>query len=111
MANKLLRDNEPSGRGTPASEATDGRGRKGKKKGAPPKAVVEYELPAGSKRKRGIKSNSLTPSLVDDEDDEPEVVSISFIISLMATRLRSNSNKNEENVDLPPAAVRALPLP
>ncbi|KAJ8091396.1 ATP-dependent DNA helicase Snf21 [Marasmius tenuissimus] len=72
-ANKLLRDAEASGRGTPVSEdsvpISSGRGRKKKGKG---KSSVE-ESPAiiGGKRKRGMKSMSVTPSVADeDEDDE-----------------------------------------
>ena len=64
--NKLLKENDTSGRGTPASEV-DGRGRKPKKGKA---KVNDYENtgPSGSKRKRGIKSRSLTPE-GDDEDE------------------------------------------
>ncbi|TFK76642.1 hypothetical protein BDN72DRAFT_806622 [Pluteus cervinus] len=67
--NKLIREAEASGRGTPASE-TDSRGRKGKKGKA---KVTDYDTPSGSKRKRGVKSMSVTPSINDDEEDEPEV--------------------------------------
>ncbi|KAF9014915.1 SNF2-family ATP dependent chromatin remodeling factor snf21 [Cyathus striatus] len=64
--NKLLRDAEASGRGTPISD-TDGRGRKSKKGKA---KANDYDIPAGSKRKRGAKSMSVTPSIADDEDEE-----------------------------------------
>ncbi|KAF8887716.1 SNF2 family N-terminal domain-containing protein [Infundibulicybe gibba] len=66
-ATNRVKDADASGRGTPASES-DSRGRKGKKA----KAKMDFEpvLPAGSKRKRGIKSMSVTPSINDDDDDE-----------------------------------------
>jgi ATP-dependent helicase STH1/SNF2 len=63
MQNKLLR--EESARGTPVSEGGDPRGRKKKGKA---KANDYDTLPAGSKRKRGLKSE--TPSMIDDDDDE-----------------------------------------
>lgn len=63
VQNKLLR--EDSARGTPVSEGGDGRGRKKKGKA---KANDYDTLPAGSKRKRGLKSE--TPSMIDDDDDE-----------------------------------------
>ena len=66
VQNKLLKENDASGRGTPASEV-DGRGRKPKKGKA---KANDYEStgPSGSKRKRGIKSLSVTP----EGDDEGE---------------------------------------
>ncbi|KAF5361681.1 hypothetical protein D9758_007383 [Tetrapyrgos nigripes] len=62
--NKLLKDAEASNRGTPASDTDSRRGRrKGKSK------AVE-ETPVGNKRKRGMKSMSVTPSVAGDEEDE-----------------------------------------
>ncbi|KAF5392562.1 hypothetical protein D9757_002111 [Collybiopsis confluens] len=66
--NKLLKDAETSNRATPASD-TESRGRRGRKA----KAKVNDEPAAGSKRKRGgMKSMSVTPSLADDDDDEDD---------------------------------------
>lgn len=64
--NKILKESETPGRSTPASE-TDGRGRKARKGKA---KMPEYEPPAAAgKRKRGMKSMSVTPS-VNEEDEE-----------------------------------------
>ncbi|KAJ7356681.1 SNF2-family ATP dependent chromatin remodeling factor snf21 [Mycena albidolilacea] len=65
--NKLLRDAEASGRGTPVSD-TDSRARKAKK-GKSRMSAPDYEPSLGSKRKRGLKSISATPSVEDDDDD------------------------------------------
>jgi len=63
-ANKLIKDTEVSGRGTPASDSGRGRLKKGKSK-------AEFGTPVpNSKRKRGMKSMSATPSVNGDEDDE-----------------------------------------
>ncbi|THH13199.1 hypothetical protein EW146_g6993 [Bondarzewia mesenterica] len=61
--NKLLREVE-SGTGTPMSDSGRGRGRKGKAK------MTEDFEPTNGKRKRGIKSMSVTPSMQDDDEDE-----------------------------------------
>jgi len=67
--NKLLKDAEASGRGTPISD-TDSRGRKSKK-GKSKMNAPDYEpSPANGKRKRGMKSLSVTPSVNDDDDDD-----------------------------------------
>ncbi|KAK7468468.1 ATP-dependent DNA helicase Snf21 [Stygiomarasmius scandens] len=63
--NKFLRDAEASNRGTPVASDTDSRGRK--RKG---KAKAVEETPIGGKRKRGMKSMSVTPSIAGDEEDE-----------------------------------------
>ncbi|KAG6820238.1 hypothetical protein H0H93_003601 [Arthromyces matolae] len=68
-ANKLLKDSEASNRGTPASDL-DSRGRKTKKGKA---KASDYEPNVGSKRKRGQKSMSVTPSENGDEEEEQEV--------------------------------------
>ncbi|KNZ78207.1 Chromatin structure-remodeling complex subunit snf21, partial [Termitomyces sp. J132] len=68
-ANKLLREADASNRGTPASDV-DSRGRKNKKGKA---KALDYEPSTGSKRKRGQKSMSVTPSLNGDDDDEHEM--------------------------------------
>lgn len=57
-----------SARGTPASD--DIRSRKNNKKGKTKSGDYETSLPAGSKRKRGTKSSSVTPSIADDEDED-----------------------------------------
>lgn len=60
-----------SGTGTPLSEGGRGRGRKGKAR------VNEGDFePANGKRKRGInnKSMSVTPSVMDDEEDDRDMV-------------------------------------
>ncbi|KAJ6573921.1 SNF2-family ATP dependent chromatin remodeling factor snf21 [Mycena vulgaris] len=66
--NKLLRDAEASGRGTPVSDS-DSRARKAKK-GKSRMGVPDYEPSLGSKRKRGVKSMSVTPSVNEDDDDD-----------------------------------------
>ena len=76
--NKLLRDTE-SGAGTPMSDGR-GRGRKGKAK-----AVEDFE-PVNGKRKRGIKSMSVTPSVQDDDDDDRDSVRCSFPQSAVVGR-------------------------
>lgn len=64
--NKVLKESETPGRSTPASE-TDARGRKVRKGKA---KMADYEPPAvPGKRKRGMKSMSVTPS-VNEEDEE-----------------------------------------
>ncbi|KAF8546993.1 hypothetical protein OG21DRAFT_1490621 [Imleria badia] len=64
--NKILKESETPGRSTPASE-TDGRGRKVRKGKA---KMPDYEPQAAAgKRKRGMKSMSVTPS-VNEEDEE-----------------------------------------
>ncbi|KAH9964520.1 SNF2 family N-terminal domain-containing protein [Russula dissimulans] len=58
-----------SGTGTPLSEGGRGRGRKGKAK----VNEVDFEL-ANGKRKRGVnKSMSVTPSVMDDDEDDRDV--------------------------------------
>ncbi|KAJ3562092.1 hypothetical protein NP233_g9787 [Leucocoprinus birnbaumii] len=64
LNNKLLKEAEASGRGTPVSDV-DSRGRKTKKG----KNKVDEPI-AGSKRKRGQKSMSVTPSIVDEEEED-----------------------------------------
>lgn len=77
VANKLLKDVEMSRRGTPASDVDTTRGRKGKKgKGK----ATDYEPNAGSKRKRGMKSLSVTPSVNGDDEEEPDQVIVCSII-------------------------------
>lgn len=69
--NKLLKE-DASGRNTPASDVIiDGRGRKPKKG---KNKANDYEPAIGSKRKRGIKSLSVTPEADDDDDDDHEIV-------------------------------------
>ncbi|KAI0039556.1 hypothetical protein FA95DRAFT_1528440 [Auriscalpium vulgare] len=53
-----------SGTATPISEGGRGRGRKGKAK------MTDDAEPSNSKRKRGQKSMSVTPSVHDDDDEE-----------------------------------------
>lgn len=70
--NKLARDIEINDPPTPDAEpSSSSRGRKGKKgKG---KMVVDQSIDlsaASGKRKRGMKSMSVTPSINNDEDDE-----------------------------------------
>ncbi|KAJ7039111.1 hypothetical protein C8F04DRAFT_1179081 [Mycena alexandri] len=66
--NKLLRDAEASGRGTPVSDS-DSRARKGKK-GKSRMSAPDYEPSLGSKRERGVKSMSVTPSVNEDDDED-----------------------------------------
>lgn len=72
-ANKLLKDTDTPGRNTPASDV--GVGRKGKK-GKGKMTANDYDTPGASgKRKRGMKSMSVTPSVIDDEEEERDMVS------------------------------------
>ncbi|KAJ8520347.1 hypothetical protein ONZ45_g2821 [Pleurotus djamor] len=66
VTNKLLKDAEASGRGTPISDAGSrgGRGRKGKAK-----ASQDFE-PVSGKRKRSGKAMSVTPSVQDEDEDD-----------------------------------------
>ena len=68
--NKLL--TEMSNRGTPVSD-NDARGRKGKKGKS---KVPDFDSGAGSKRKRGMKSMSVTPSINGEDEDEHDTVRI-----------------------------------
>lgn len=68
--NKLL--TEMSNRGTPVSD-NDARGRKGKKGKS---KVPDFDSGAGSKRKRGMKSMSVTPSINGEDEDEHDMVRI-----------------------------------
>jgi ATP-dependent helicase STH1/SNF2 len=70
VQNKLLKENDTSGRGTPASEV-DGRGRR-------PKKGKTKANDYGSKRKLGIKSLSVTPE-GDDEYEGEGHNTVSFI--------------------------------
>lgn len=66
--NKLLRDAEVSGVATPVSD-TDSRGRKGRK-GKSKMAELDFDTPTNGKRKRGMKSMSVTPSINDEEEED-----------------------------------------
>ena len=74
MANKLLRDAEASGSVTPFSDS-ESRGRK-VKKGKTKMGDYEPITPANSKRKRGLKSLSVTPSVHEDEEDDRDSVMV-----------------------------------
>jgi len=94
----LLKEAETSGRGTPVSDTTDSRGRRGRK----PKtkmSQVDYDLPIGSKRKRGMKSTSVTPSINDNDDDEAEPD---------VKRRKTQVSANGGGADLPPAIRERL---
>ncbi|KAL4254551.1 Swr1 complex component [Abortiporus biennis] len=68
-ANKLLR--ETDSRGSPALEVETPRGRKGGKKGKAKMNDLAFDaIPASGKRKRGMKSMSVTPSINEDDEDE-----------------------------------------
>jgi ATP-dependent helicase STH1/SNF2 len=72
-ANKLLKETDTPGRNTPASDV--GVGRKGKK-GKGKMTANDYDTPGvAGKRKRGMKSMSVTPSVIDDDDEERDMVS------------------------------------
>lgn len=78
-ANKLIKDSDTPGRGTPASDVGGRRGKKGKGK----MAANDYDTPVMSgKRKRGMKSNSVTPSMNEDDDDERDMVSNRLVYPL-----------------------------
>jgi len=84
FANKLLKDHDASGRGTPISD-TDSRGRKAKK-GKSKMNGMDYDSPVGGKRKRGMKSMSVTPSVDEGDDDD-----------------RDSKRRKTKAQDLPPA--------
>ncbi|KAF8168355.1 SNF2-family ATP dependent chromatin remodeling factor snf21 [Crassisporium funariophilum] len=91
IQNKLLKDADVSGRGTPASDV-DGRGRK-PKKGKAKANDYDGAVPSGSKRKRGIKSLSVTPEVDDDDEDhDPK-----------RRKTKTNGSNGNNNSDLPPA--------
>ena len=97
IQNKLLKENDTSGRGTPASEV-DGRGRK-PKKGKAKANDYENSGPSGSKRKRGLKSLSVTPE-VDDEDEGEGRNTVGFNYQLELTHaeqliIEATQNQNE----------------
>jgi ATP-dependent helicase STH1/SNF2 len=70
-ANKLLKETDTPGRNTPASDV--GVGRKGKK-GKGKMTANDYDTPGvAGKRKRGMKSMSVTPSVIDDDDEERDM--------------------------------------
>lgn len=69
---KFPKDTDISARGTPISD--DIRSRKNNKKAKTKAGDYETSLPAGSKRKRGTKSSSVTPSIADDEDEDHDQV-------------------------------------
>lgn len=78
--NKFLKGAEASNRGTPMSDA-DTRGRKGKK-GKGKATIPDFDTPLGSKRKRGNKSMSVTPSILgDDDDDDRDTVCLLLSVS------------------------------
>ncbi|KAK0456862.1 SNF2-family ATP dependent chromatin remodeling factor snf21 [Armillaria borealis] len=66
---KFIREGEASSRGTPVSDL-DSRPRKGRKGKA---KAQDYDAPIGSKRKRGIKAMSVTPSAAGDDEDEDRI--------------------------------------
>ena len=76
--NKLLKDADVSGRATPNSD-TEVRSRK-VKKGKGKMNAPDYEPTPGAKRKCGLKSMSVTPSVHDDDDDERDMVRVIFIL-------------------------------
>ena len=96
VQNKLLKENDASGRGTPASEV-DGRGRKPKKGKA---KAIDYEstVPSGSKRKRGIKSLSVTPE-GDDEEEDHNMASLNYQLDFKHAEylliIEATQNENE----------------
>ncbi|KAH7883996.1 SNF2 family N-terminal domain-containing protein [Phlebopus sp. FC_14] len=84
VASRLLKESETPGRSTPASE-TDGRGRKAKK--GKTKMAPDQDAPVvAGKRKRGMKSMSVTPSINEEEEDE-----------------RDSKRRKTKAPDLPPA--------
>lgn len=69
--NKLLKESDTPGRGTPASE-TDARGRKSRKGKA---KMNDYEPSAAAcKRKRGMKSMSVTSSVHEEDEEDRDTV-------------------------------------
>ena len=82
-ANKLLK--EVDSRNSPAFDEETPRSRKVKKGKSRAIDVIYDGTPSSSKRKRG-KAMSVTPSVVDDEDDDRDTVRIQ---PLMFRRLTS----------------------
>lgn len=81
-----------SGTGTPMSEGGRGRGRKGKAK------MNENDFePLNGKRKRGMnnKSMSVTPSVMDDDDEDRDMVRRLF--SLFRNRFPDNREETTED--------------
>jgi ATP-dependent helicase STH1/SNF2 len=75
--NKLLKDAEASGRATPASD--DSRGGRKNKKGKAKMNMPDFDLVnSNGKRRRGVKSMSVTPSINDEDDEEREQVGLRF---------------------------------
>jgi ATP-dependent helicase STH1/SNF2 len=96
VANKHLKDVEVSRRGTPISDVDNTRGRKGKKgKGK----AADYELNTGSKRKRGVKSTSATPSVNGDDEEEPDQVSPTWFYYIYANFHKSSGETTEDQVE------------
>lgn len=71
--NKVVRDAESN---SPAPDFDTPRGRKNKK-GKAKTVDIEVATPVNGKRKRaaGGKSTSMTPSLIEEDDDERDTVS------------------------------------
>jgi len=72
-ANKFLSMADNSGRGTPSSDAEGAHARKSKKgkgKMTPP----DLKQSQNTKRKRGMKSLSVTPSIHGDDEDDRNLV-------------------------------------
>ena len=81
-----------SGTGTPMSEGGRGRGRKGKAK------MNENDFePLNGKRKRGLnnKSMSVTPSAMDDDEEDRDMVRRLF--SLIRNRFPDNREETTED--------------
>lgn len=100
--NKLLAA-EASNRGTPMSDS-ESRGRKGKKGKS---KMGDYE-PAGGKRKRGLKSMSVTPSMDGEDDDDRDTVCIGhFFLSCLGAHasVHRNGEKQKLKILLPRFAI------
>jgi ATP-dependent helicase STH1/SNF2 len=99
---KFTKDTDISARGTPASDDT--RNRKNNKKGKTKSGDYETSLPAGSKRKRGTKSSSVTPSIADDEDEDHDQVrapsGLQCSCLMMAHSKRNDAKKAPSTVGL-----------
>lgn len=99
--NKLSKESETPGRSTPASE-TDGRGRK-VRKGKAKMADHEPQAAAG-KRKRGMKSMSVTPSVnEEDEEDRDSVCGHAhFCVLILTFLVTRNVARRRRKIFLPP---------
>lgn len=97
--NKILKESETPGRSTPASETGGRKARKGKAK------MADFEPSAApGKRKRGMKSMSVTPSVnEEDEEDRDSVCGhLHAFVLLLTFPVARNGAKQRPRIFLSP---------